>query len=77
MNKLSITAYIDTATSKCVACPAGTQIYSNPYLWENWGDKWTAGACTSQNTVRLIQVEIDMIIHNLKNILEIKYEYSV
>ena len=46
-----ITSYIDTATSKCVACPAGTQIYSNPYLWENWGNKWANGACTTQNNL--------------------------
>ena len=43
------TAYIDTATSKCVACPAGTQIFSNPYLWENCGDKCTDGFWTSQS----------------------------
>ena len=70
MSKLCVTSYIDTATSKCVACPAGTQIYSNPYLWENWGNKWANGACTTQNTTRIIQVEIDIIVLNEENIIK-------
>ena len=34
-----------------IACPSGTQIYSNPSLCENCGDKWTDGFWTSQNNL--------------------------
>ena len=44
-----VTSYIDTSTSKCVAWPAGMQVYSDPKVWENWGDKCTDGFWTSQN----------------------------
>ena len=44
-----ITSYLNTSTSKWIACPSGMQVYSNPSLWENWGDKWTDGFWTSQS----------------------------
>ena len=46
-----VTSYLDTSTSKCINCPAGMQVYSNPSLCENCGDKWTDGFWTSQNNL--------------------------
>ena len=44
------TAYLDTTNSKWVDWPAGMQVYSNPSLWENCGDKWENGYWTTQNS---------------------------
>ena len=46
-----VTSYLDTSTSKCINCPTGMQVYSNPSLCENCGDKWTNGFWTSQNNL--------------------------
>ena len=43
------TSYLDTSNSKCVDCPSGMKVYSNPSLWENCGDKWTVGYWTTQS----------------------------
>ena len=45
------TAYTDSTNSKCIDCPTGMQVYSNPSLCENCGDKWLDGYCTSKNNL--------------------------
>ena len=47
------TSSIDLTSLKCIPWAVGTKIYSNPYLWENWGDKCTDGYCSSSNNTPL------------------------
>lgn len=47
------TAYTDITNLKCVDCPTGMKVYSNPNLCENCGDKCVDGSCTSQNNLPL------------------------